>query len=244
MTPEAMTPTTCAAHGAYDSMRFTFGGRQLWSGCPTCDAEKLRTRAAELTQEHLREIRQTRQCDAMIPLRFTGKTLADFEGELPGQRKARRVAERYLEKWRESRALGRCLIFHGWPGTGKSLLAATIVQAVVAAGGRALFRSVPDAVAIVKAAYDGGTTEAAAYQRLRAPDLLVLDDVGAVKLSEHDVGVLFRVLNARYEDQRPTILTTNLTTTELAAFLGDRITDRLRDHGGMAVPFEWESCRK
>lgn len=244
MQAEGFKPADCQIHGGYTSMRFSFGDRVLWSGCPTCDAEQRQRRAADVMREHIRDTTASRKGDALIPARFAGKGVADFHAETDPQRLARRVAEKYLAKWPESRRLGRCLVFSGWPGTGKSHLAAALAQAVIDRGDRALFRSVPDAIAIVKAAYDGGTTEAQAYERLRSPDLLVLDDVGAVRLSDHDAGVLFRVLNARYEDQRPTILTTNLSTDELQAFLGDRIIDRLRDHGGMVVRFEWQSHRK
>lgn len=248
MHAEASKPGSCRLHGDFTSMRFTFGGRELWSECPSCDALARDQHAKSVTrqaaEQRAAETGATRSATAQIPARFAGKTLDGYQVAVDGQRLALKVARRYLEKWADSRQLGRCLVFSGWPGTGKTHLAAALAQAVVASGGTALFRTMADAIGIVKAAYDGETTEAKAYARLRTPELLVLDDVGAVKLSEHDAGVMFRLINMRYEDQRPTILTTNLDEAQLTAFLGDRIMDRLRENGGMLLRFEWESYRK
>jgi DNA replication protein DnaC len=63
-----------------------------------------------------------------------------------------------------------------------------------------------------------------------APDLLVLDDVGA--LSDWARTILFRVLNQRELWERPTILTTNLDLQALEAAVGKRTFDRF---GGNAV---------
>jgi DNA replication protein DnaC len=56
--------------------------------------------------------------------------------------------------------------------------------------------------------------------------------------------MLFDVLNARYANQRPTILIGNLTADELEEYLGERIMDRLLESGSAVVPFTWESYRR
>ena len=55
--------------------------------------------------------------------------------------------------------------------------------------------------------------------------------------------ILFDVLNERYEKRRPTLLLSNLVVDDVQAYLGERIFDRLREDGGEAVAFDWESHR-
>lgn len=55
--------------------------------------------------------------------------------------------------------------------------------------------------------------------------------------------LLFDVLNERYERRKPTLMLSNLTAQEVAAYLGERVMDRLREDGGRVIVFDWESHR-
>ena len=58
--------------------------------------------------------------------------------------------------------------------------------------------------------------------------LFALDDVGAEKASDYGTGKLLEFLEARHEQERPTILTSNLDLEQLSAHLGsERISSRL-----------------
>lgn len=67
--------------------------------------------------------------------------------------------------------------------------------------------------------------------RLKKVGLLVLDDVGAQAMSSHGEGLLWELLDARYEARRRTVLTTNVAGPKLSERLGERAVDRLRDGG-------------
>ena len=86
--------------------------------------------------------------------------------------------------------------------------------------------------------------EAQAFAALVTPHLLVIDEVGATKPTEFELATLFNVINGRYEQQKPTVIITNLKPSELAEAIGERCVDRLREGGGIAVKFEWASARK
>lgn len=61
-------------------------------------------------------------------------------------------------------------------------------------------------------------------------DLLFMDDLGAEdRTSDWTNTVMFRLVNARWEQDRPTIWTTNRNATELTAALGDRVVSRIWD---------------
>nr|WP_315463915.1 ATP-binding protein [uncultured Rhodoferax sp.] len=73
--------------------------------------------------------------------------------------------------------------------------------------------------------------------------LLLLDDLGAVNNSEQARTDLFEVIDRRYRNNLSTIITSNLSATELDEALGARIADRLRD-GAILVSIEGESYRR
>ncbi|MCA1185782.1 ATP-binding protein [Saccharopolyspora sp. 6T] len=65
--------------------------------------------------------------------------------------------------------------------------------------------------------------------------VLVFDDIGTGKTSEWVEEQNYRLINHRYERRMPTILTSNLSTTELRANLGDRVTDRIAQMSSRVV---------
>ena len=60
-------------------------------------------------------------------------------------------------------------------------------------------------------------------------DVVMLDDLGAEKITDWVLDVLYRIIDHRYEYRLPTIFTTNLDGEQLADRLGDRIPDRLEE---------------
>jgi DNA replication protein DnaC len=60
-------------------------------------------------------------------------------------------------------------------------------------------------------------------------DLLVLDELGAEKVSDWTLERLLMVIGGRWAEERPTVITTNLTPDALGDRYGDRIVDRLMD---------------
>ena len=65
--------------------------------------------------------------------------------------------------------------------------------------------------------------------RLAAVDLLHVDDVGAEQTSAWVLEQLYAIVNARYEDERSVIITTNLERDELAEQIGERTVSRLEE---------------
>ena len=87
----------------------------------------------------------------------------------------------------------------------------------------------------------GGTTERETLKPILEVDVLVLDELGAAKVTDWGADAIARVINARYNDNRTTIVTTNFdnlppaAATERDTFapmrretLGDRIGERMR----------------
>lgn len=68
-----------------------------------------------------------------------------------------------------------------------------------------------------------------APEGMETKPLVVLDDIGAEKPSEWVEERLYCIVNERYEDGLPLIVTSNLTPTQLAGQVGARLASRLRE---------------
>ena len=77
----------------------------------------------------------------------------------------------------------------------------------------------------------------------RWPDLLILDEVGHQHGSDAERLTLFDVINARYEQCRPTLLITNLSLSGLREYLDDRPWRFCSEGGGRVLVFDWQSQR-
>ena len=91
------------------------------------------------------------------------------------------------------------------------------------------FTSVVDMLSTIRAAYDGEDDVQDVIWRFCNTDLLILDDMGTEKLTEWGSERLFEIVDHRYNENLPMIITTNLTPAQLKKAVGDRIYDRIRE---------------
>jgi len=89
-----------------------------------------------------------------------------------------------------------------------------------------LFLTVPDLLDTLRAAYDSeDTTFERRFDDVRSAQLLVLDDFGTQHASGWAQEKLFQIMNYRYINKLPTVITSNLLLDEM----DDRIRSRLAD---------------
>jgi DNA replication protein DnaC len=80
-------------------------------------------------------------------------------------------------------------------------------------------------------------------QAIATVDLFILDELGKTSQAKSAQDAFFRLIDARYENCRPTILTTNLNREGLIEVLGDAAFDRLTEGSGMRLTLNWASFR-
>jgi DNA replication protein DnaC len=121
-------------------------------------------------------------------------------------------------------------------GCGKTHLTASIIHRLAEQGIGGVFVVVPELLRAIRKGYNSPNEDADKLVQLteEAP-LLVLDDLGAEKPSDWVREQLYVIINRRYENMLPTIVTTNCSTQELVDRVGQRTVSRLIE---MTTPYK------
>ena len=154
---------------------------------------------------------QKRLEESNLGERFKGRTFASFDAKRDMD--AFKACSRYAndEKLMERR-LNSLLIAGGY-GSGKTHLAAAVTQALVDRGMSVLFGTFISHLDEIKKDFDNtGINRYVA--KMKAANVLVIDDLGKEKKSDWTKQILFDVVNYRYEHKLPIIITTNLVSED------------------------------
>lgn len=199
-----------------------------------CDCQ-LRARAASLLTS------------ARIPKRYEHCELSSFTTDFPGAHQSLSLAflcaSRFAQEYDPRDGTGLLII--GKIGTGKTHLAVGIVKELIAKHVSCLFYDYRELLKQIQNSYNAAvqTTELDVLRPVFETDVLVLDELGAVKPTEWVWDTVSLILNTRYNDNRTTIITTNFEDQPAAGAngsvsvvraasrsetLGDRIGERMR----------------
>lgn len=227
--------------------------------CPYCDEipglgksvaaidEKLKTEAAAAIRRcHLDKLETFFKKYSVIPPRLEKATFETYTPRNESQAIALKDCRQYARNFARNMLQGNdaCLYLYGPYGTGKSHLAYSIANTVMAlncelkrpdgkTGITAIFINVAALTTMIKATWKKQTdmTTADLLKPLKTCDLLVLDEIGAVQNKLDEEGnsylndALYEITDAR--QGRQTVYTSNHTPTELAKHVNPRIYERI-----------------
>ncbi len=188
---------------------------------------------------------------ARIPARYEhcefASYMPDYAGSNPALDRALLEAKRFVDEYPVE---NNGLLFIGPIGVGKTHLAVSILKELIANKGvPCLFYDYRELLKQIQNSYNPSepTTEMQVLRPVFEAEVLVLDELGAVKPTEWVWDTLSHILNTRYNDKRTTIITTNYpdqaagdtvrrsySQSEAARAaardetLGDRIGERMR----------------
>jgi DNA replication protein DnaC len=190
------------------------------------------------------ERRRARSLSAVIPRKYRG---VSFDRPPVSDLTAPQVqvVRRYVRDIEANLDGGRGLWFYGSVGTGKTTLAMLVSRAALDARRSVAIYSLPRLLAEIRATFEADSEGSYVdfLDRLTAVDLLHVDDVGAERTSDWVLEQLYAIVNARYEDERSVIITTNLERDELVEQIRERTVSRLEEMCTL-VPLYGEDARR
>ncbi len=157
---------------------------------------------------------------ARIPKRYEHCDFESFSTDLEGGKtytaehtqslaQAKLVTQKFVENYPISSEKG--LLLMGPAGTGKTHLAVAAVKELIQRGHGGLFCDYRELLKEIQASYNpaSNTTEMGILEPIRNVEILVLDDLGASRPSDWVRDIVEIVLNARYNRNLTTLITTN-----------------------------------
>lgn len=177
-----------------------------------CDCRKLAKAA-----DRIERLRKLSNLNA-----FANTTFSDFE-MVPGTQRAVEEAMAFAQDPTQ-----RWLVLSGPVGVGKTHLAVAVAHFVIEQGMNAYFAAVPDLMDHLRSTFGPDAEEAydSRFEEIRNAQLLVLDDLGTENSTPWAQEKLYQIINHRYVERLPTVITTNVELRKI----DDRIASRMLDH--------------
>jgi len=217
-----------------------------WKTLPA-SADAPKNRRVTRCDCQLRARAQSLLVAARIPRRYEHCELASFTADFPGAHPSLAFAHLSAAKFAQEYDPrdGTGLLIIGKIGTGKTHLAVGITKELIIKGVQCLFYDYRELLKEIQNSYNATvqTTELDVLRPVFETDVLILDELGAVKPTEWVWDTVSLILNSRYNDSRTTIITTNFEDQPAAGTngsvsaaraatraetLGDRIGERMR----------------
>ena len=179
---------------------------------------------------------------------FKRATVDTFEVYDPEQEKTLRRVREYIDDIETNVAAGNGAFLIGPPGTGKDHLAVAIArEAVIRLGASARWLDVATLRSDLRDSIKSSKAEKRTLGPYLKTDVLILSDPippGSGGLSDFQADALFRLIDGRWRELRPTLITANFRSEEEAeGILGSQVVDRL-SHGGLRLRCQWASFRR
>ncbi|MGB2957145.1 MAG: ATP-binding protein [Anaerolineales bacterium] len=181
-------------------------------------------REGQLKQQARNDLYKMSNLNELAHLTFENFEPRGQIGMGPAQADSLELAYNYARQF--AGKLEGWLVLQGHYGCGKTHLAAAVANFVVDIGVPTLFLTVPDLLDSLRFSYNNPESSfEERFDDIRRSPLLIMDDFGTENATPWAQEKLFQILNYRYINNLPLLITTNLSLNQLEG----RIRSRLQD---------------
>ena len=167
---------------------------------------------------------------ANIPKRYKNKTLDSFKPDIDSRRRSHGQVFRFAEDFAHQQERSG-LFLYGPSGTGKTHLAIGALKELLATGLTGLFYNIVTLVGDLRLQAGGAAPQETLerIERSSQVDILVLDDLGASRISDFVQEQIYSIVDKRYSENRCLIVTSNLPLNELEKQITYPVFSRIKD---------------
>lgn len=211
--------------------------------CPKCAVEFSEAQKAKEQAEIDRMVREKHFAGAMLPERHAESGFKNYIVQHAGQQNALNLVVSFAKNMISGHKNNFVMV--GPTGTGKTHLSCATARTLLNKGKHARYITSEELAQRIMDAWDRKVpdiTEKSVIYDFSQYDLLILDEYG---LHDRDKRreLVHKVLYARYDRMKPTMLISNLTLDELKKDLGDRLWSRFQQGGLTLVECNWMDQR-
>jgi len=194
------------------------------------EQERLKIEAENLLkkQEHIKHLKSI----SNIPARYKEAELKPInaEQELFIKKLSKNISSKKLSDVSD-------MLVYGSVGTGKTYLCCALANKLNENEIFTMFVTEHD---LLESYFQKNYTK---FNNFKKAKILIIDELAKRDLIEWQKIQIEELLSYRYNEMLPTIIITNRSENELKQFLGDRLTDRLRDNKVIRFTFKDKSLR-
>jgi DNA replication protein DnaC len=157
---------------------------------------------------------------------FRSKRLEDLKTTPTLQKEC----EKFVQNWQEMRKNGYGFFFWGNVGAGKTHTSTALANELMEKQlVEVLFLNMPETVTRVKKTFDAEikTADAKLFDRMKEVELLVIDDLGVEKYSDWLSDQIYQIIDHRWKNQKPMIITSNQSLNDLGKFYKPQVASRI-----------------
>ncbi len=125
------------------------------------------------------------------------------------------------------------LLFTGHTGLGKTFLCSCIAKELIDKHTGVIYQTafqIIDTISQYKFSDKQDSLLRSAYELIFTVDLLIIDDLGTEMINSFTQAETFNIVNTRLLNDKPTIISTNLTPIEISKNYGERLGSRILGH--------------
>lgn len=172
-----------------------------------------------------------------FPKRYQDASFEAYElyGTVEQQERQRRLVQ-FLQE-------GKSVVMYGNNGTGKTMLAFASIRDKIVKGMSTRYVSLLDVIDEIKDTFSTGVSPLRIVEKYIGYDYLVIDEMDKSYGTPTEFINIFRILNGRYMDKKPTVLITNASKDDVISIVGRSSYERIVEDG-TAVNMNWDSYRR
>ncbi|MDU3520190.1 MAG: ATP-binding protein [Clostridium saudiense] len=168
--------------------------------------------------------------NSLMDEKFKQCTFENWNHDI-GSEKIFNICSKYASNFTKAKEDNLGLMLYGEPGNGKTHAVSCIANYLMLRGIPTICVSINKMLERIKETYSsyGKEGEETVLKSLSNADLLIIDDLGTEQKNEWSAAKIYNIMDSRYRNGLPTIITTNINLKDLENMYQKRAYDRLME---------------